>query len=411
MVHPRKRSRTIARAPRKVFSGLSSSGPSSSGPSSSGLFSPGLSCSLDVSTTRRRFLTLSAISASSLLLANCARQIGASDPSANSGGEGDSLSVYSWVNYSDPTLLKTFAEKTGIKPTVDTYDSNEAMLAKVQAGGGQNYSILFPSDYMVTQMVALGLLQPLDLTKLVGLDQLMDQWKSPVYDPGNAHSIPATWGTTGFVYDPTRLGFEIKGWDDLFANQAKLERKVTLLNDVREVLGSVLKAQGDSLNATDPVKVKAAYEKLAAFKPAIANFLTNGWEDQLASGDILISMAYSSDAQVLMAEQPNLVYVLPESGSSLWTDTIAIPKTAPNLDAAYAWMNFFLNPETSKELVTRRRFATPNKATYAKLPKAIQENRTLFPLETVLAKCEGIAPLTDALAQTYDQYWTQLTSA
>lgn len=371
----------------------------------------------DVSTTRRRFLSLSAASMSSILLSNCARQIGqspegpaAGDASSSSGG-GQDLAVYSWANYSDQELIESFGQATGIQAQVDTYDSNEVMLAKLQAGGGQNYSILFPSDYMVTQMVELEMLQPLDLTKLEGLDALMPQWQNPTYDPGNAHSVPATWGTTGFIYDPDRLGFEITGWEDLFANQDKLANKVTLINDVREVLGSVLKSQGDSLNATDLEQVEAAYEKLLAFKPAIANFITNGWEDQLASGDVLVAMAYSSDAQVLIAEQPNLVYVVPESGSSVWTDTIAIPKTAPNPEAAYAWINYFLNPENAVALVTRLRFATPNQATYDLLPADLQANRTLFPAPEILAKCEGIAPLPDAATQAYDQYWTQLTSA
>lgn len=371
--------------------------------------------SLGVSTTRRRFLTLSAASASGLLLSNCARQLSEGPASAPAAGAGagtssDELAVYSWANYSDSDLIASFKEKTGIQAQVDTYDSNETMLAKIQAGGGQNYSVLFPSDYMVTEMLDLDLLQPLDLSKLQGLDALMAQWQSPVYDPGNAHSIPATWGTTGFIYDPERLGFEIQGWDDLFANQDKLANKVTLINDVREVLGSVLKAQGDSINATDLERVKAAYEQLVAFKPAVANFITNGWEDQLASGDILVAMAYSSDAQVLIAEQPNLVYVVPESGSSVWTDTIVIPKTAPNPEAAYQWMNFFLNPETAVDLVTRLRFATPNQATYDLLPEDLKANRTLFPPEAVLAQCEGIAPLPDEVAEAYDQYWTQLTS-
>lgn len=372
-----------------------------------------------VSTTRRRFLTLSTAAASGLLLSNCARNIGegpaAEGPASGSGtgaaAASNQLAVYSWANYSDAELLQTFEEKTGIQATVDTYDSNETMLAKIQAGGGENYSILFPSDYMVTEMMDLGLLQTLDLSKLEGLDTLMGPWENPIYDPGNSHSVPATWGTTGFIYDPEKLGFEIKSWDDLLTNQAQLERKVTLINDVREVLGSMLLGQGDSINEEDLDKVQAAYEKLAAFKPAVASFITNGWEDQLASGDILVSMAYSSDAQVLIAEQPNLVYVVPETGSSVWTDAIAIPKTAPNPEAAYAWMNFFLNPETSVDLVTRLRFATPNKATFQRLPEALQANQTLFPPDEVLENCEGIAPLPDEVAEAYDTYWTQLTSA
>ncbi len=363
-------------------------------------------------TTRRRFLQASVAAVSGVVLSNCARNL--TNPKLNSDASGSSsktLQIYGWVNYTDDSLLRDFETKTGIKVTVDTYDSNEAMFAKMQAGGGNAYSIIYPSDYMVSQMMGLKMLVALDQSRLKGLEGLRGKWKNPIYDRGNSHSVPVAWGTTGLTYDPEKFGGTIKGWADLWGSKDSLTRRVTLINDVREVMGATLLALGHSLNTENPNYIKEAYDKLVEFKPAIAAFLTNGWEEQLASGDVLVSMAYSTDALTLMREQPKLRYVIPETGSSLWTDTVAIPKTAPNVDAAYQWINYMLSAETAAKVVERLKFATPNQIAFDKLPKAIKNNQNLFPSTAVVDQCEGIAPVAPKISDTFDRYWTQLTSA
>lgn len=364
------------------------------------------------STTRRRFLQASAAAVSGVVLSNCARNL--TKPKVNSDASESSskiLRMYGWVNYTDEILLKDFETKTGIKVTVDTYDSNEAMLAKMQAGGGNAYSIIYPTDYMVTQMTDLKMLVALDHARLRGLEGLKEKWKNPVYDRGNSHSVPAIWGTTGLIYDPEKFGSTLKGWADLWDNKDSLTRRVTLLNDVREVMGATLLALGHSLNTENPKHIKEAYDKLVTFKPAIAAFLTNGWEEQLASNDVLVSMAYSTDALSLMREQSNLRYVIPETGASIWTDTVAIPKTAPNIDAAYEWINYMLSAETAAKIMERLKLATPNQVAFDKLPKAIKSNQSLFPSTAIIDQCEGIAPVAPKISDTFDRYWTQLTSA
>lgn len=370
--------------------------------------------------TRRQFLLGSAAALSSVVLTNCARSLGtgaATDaPSSESSGSptaGDpkTLYIYSWSSYIDNDLLQAFEAKTGIKAVADIFDSNETMLAKLQAGGGNQYSIVYPSDYMVTQMVEANLLTPIDKPLLQGLDQLNPKWASPVYDPDNAHSVPYAWGTTGLLYDPEQLGTEITDFSDLWQNQDKLSRQITLLNDVREVMGATLKSLGYSYNSTNPEEIEAAYARLAELKPSIASFLTNGWEEQLGSGDLLVSMAYSGDALNLVDENPNLTFTIPDTGTSLWTDAIVIPKTAPNLDAAYEWINFSLNAENSAKLVERLKFSTPNQVAFDKLPADLKNNEKLFPPEQLLSKCEGIAPLPQETSDLYDRYWTQLTSS
>ncbi|MCU0525507.1 MAG: spermidine/putrescine ABC transporter substrate-binding protein [Elainella sp. Prado103] len=365
-------------------------------------------------TSRRRFLQFSAAAVSTVALSNCARNLGeapAEQPSQSANILDDSvLHIYTWADYSNTDLYQRFTEKTGIQVVSDVYDSNETMLAKLQAGGGNQYSIIYPSDYMVRQMIDAQLLLKLDRSKLVGLDNLMDRWQNPPYDPNSAHSLPFNWGTTGLIYNTEVLKTTPEDWDFLWENQPELAGKMTLLDDVRETLGMVLKSLGYSYNATDPTQIEAAAQQLLTLKPALSGFQTYGWEDQLIAGDLSICMTYSTLGNLLPLDNPQLVYVIPQSGTSIWTDTMAVPAKAPNVAAAYAWMNFILDPDNSAFAATQLKLGTPNQAAFGKLPTEIQAKKTLYPTAAMIAKGEGITPVGEA--QTlYDTLWTEIKSA
>lgn len=321
----------------------------------------------------------------------------------------DVLYVYTWAGYTDRDLLDRFQQATGIRVIADVFSSNEEMLAKLRAGAGGAYSIIYPSDYMVIKMKELGLLTELDRDRLEGLDRLFPQFKSPTYDAENRYSLPISWGTTGLIFNRNRLNPPPQDWNYLWDNQEKIYKRATLLNDAREVMGATLRMLGYSYNSTNPREIQEAYEQLADLKPAIASFNSDAWRSQIVTGDLEIAMGYSFDANEVMEELPDLQYVLPKSGSSVWTDTLVIPATAPNPEGAYAWLNFMLDPEVSASLCERLGFAIPNQAGFDLLPPEIKDNPTLFPSEAALAKSEGLIPIPEA-ADIYDRYWTRLTS-
>ncbi|MEM9006700.1 MAG: extracellular solute-binding protein [Cyanobacteria bacterium P01_F01_bin.86] len=371
--------------------------------------------------TRRRFLQGSAAAIAGVTLANCRQNIadvqseGDSEASTDNGetsnGEaGGTLHVYTWADYTNDELVAAFTEKTGIEVIVDIYDSNETMLAKMQAGGGDAYSIIYPSDYMVQEMIGLGLLTQIDKSRIEGLDNIFDKWQDPVYDTGNTFSIPFAWGTTGLLYNREVVSGNPEDWNYLWDNQSALARRMTLLDDVRETMGAVLKSLGYSYNSTDPAELEEAYNRLVEIKPAIASFMSFGYEDALLGGDLAIVMAYSVDAIAATVEDERMEYIVPSSGSSVWTDTLVIPTSAPNVDAAYQWINFNLDPAIA-QLNTETLFnATPNKVAYDNLSDELKANTDLFPPQEILDKCEGIAPVGDVTA-LYDEYWTRITSA
>jgi spermidine/putrescine transport system substrate-binding protein len=366
--------------------------------------------------TRRRFLQGSAAALAGVTLSNCRQNLSGGqdgettgETTDNSGGD-STLHIYTWADYTNDDLAAQFTERTGIEVVIDIYDSNETMLAKMQAGGGDAYSIIYPSDYMVQQMIELGMLNELDPERLQGMENLLEQWQDPVYDSGNAHSVPFSWGTTGLLYNTEAVSGTPEDWSYLWDNQSAYSKQITLLDDVRETMGATLKSLGYSYNSTDPAEIEEAYNRLLEIKPDLASFMSFGYEDALLGGDLVMVMAYSVDAIAATLEDERLEYIVPASGSSVWTDTMVIPTSAPNVDAAYEWINFNLDPEVSTAAVESLYFATPNAIALDMLSEDLKSNEDLFPSDEILARCEGIAPVGEA-TDLYDEYWTRVTSA
>lgn len=360
--------------------------------------------------TRRGFLQTTAAAAIASSASACGWTLGEVKTTPNTQVSSDTLYIYTWAGYTDRDLLERFTQETGLKVVADVFDSNEAMLARIQTGGAGAYSIIYPSEYMVQRMVELQLLAQLDHSLIVGLEDLFPKFQNPDYDPNSTYSVPISWGTTGLIYNSKLLSNSPKDWEDIWQYQDQLNRRITLLNDVREVMGASLRRLGYSYNSTDPNQINHAYQELMKIQPAIASFTTDAWRPQMIVGDLLLAMCYSSDAAEVMPENEDLAYITPVSGSSLWIDTLVIPKSAPNPDGAYKWINFMLQPDIAAQIVERLSFATPSLVAFRKLPQEIREDPALFPPESVIANSETISPLPPDITSIFDQYWTRLTS-
>ncbi|MBW4690842.1 MAG: spermidine/putrescine ABC transporter substrate-binding protein [Lyngbya sp. HA4199-MV5] len=361
--------------------------------------------------SRRQFLQVATGAVSGLALSGCGWTLGEVRPLQANAKTANELHIYTWSSYIDDALLEGFKAQTGVTVIADTFDSNETMLAAFQAGKGAAYSIIYPSDYTVAKMIELKLLQQLDRSRIQGLENILPKFQTSVHDPGNRYHVPISWGTTGLIYNSAKLSPAPTDWSYLWAYQKNLSRRMTLINDTREVMGATLRSLGYSYNSTNPQEIKQAYEKLAALKPAIASFTTDAWRDQLIAGDLLLAMGYSADAMAVTLANPALKYVIPSSGTSLWSDTMVIPKTAPNPDVAYAWINYVLQPSVAAQMTERLNFASPNQSAHDQLPAPLRDNEILFPSDSLLTKCEGVAPVKEPIAELYEKYWTQLTSS
>ena len=254
--------------------------------------------------------------------------------------EGQTLHVYNWGEYTGENLLNDFEAKTGAKVVMENFDSNEQMYIKV--ANGETYNVLVPSDYMIQRLIGEDYLQKLDKTKLDCMDKLCEDVIGLPYDPNNDYSIPYFWGTVGIVYDKNQVdiedlereGFEI-------FRDPKYRGNIYLYDSERDSFMMALKALGYSMNTSSEKELQEAYEWLVScvqtMKPEI---VTDEIIDNMAQGRKALGLIYSGDAAYVMAENEDMGYYLPESGTNLWSDAMVIPANAKNPELAHEFINF-----------------------------------------------------------------------
>ncbi len=264
----------------------------------------------------------------------------AADFPTPNGGE---LNLYNWTDYISPDLIDRFESETGITVNLDNYDSNETLLSKLQAGGA-NYDVIVPSDYMVAQMIELGLLQEVDPAAFPNGQFIKPEFLDVYFDPGRLYTAPYMYGTTGIAYDPTKTGVEVTSWADFFDADSPAAGKIGTLNDQVEVIHAALRAVGAqpcSTNREDYVKVE---ELLAGWKPGVAVINSDGVIGRMASGEQTMHMMWNGAFTRAQADNPNLEYVYPAEGITLWSDNFAVPVGAVNVDNAKIFINWMMDP-------------------------------------------------------------------
>lgn len=313
--------------------------------------------------------------------------------------------LYIWANYTSPELLNSFTQKTGIRVIESNYASNEELLAKLQAGA-TGYDIAVPSDYMVSIMNKLNLLENLDKSKLPNVSNLDSQFLGKAFDPQNIVSLPFAWSITGIGVNTAAYKDPVTSWADLF-NNPKASGRISLLDDVRETLGAALKLQGFSLNTTDKIELQKAKEVLTSTKKHIKAFNSSP-TDALMTGEIWLAHMYGQEALLASrASGGKLQFVIPKEGGTLALDNLVILKSAKYKDEAHQLINFFLEVQNNVDFVTRMASGPVLKDTKARLPTEIVQNPGFFPSTELLNRCEMLQDV-GSLTTAYDRIWTEI---
>ncbi|MCL6587970.1 MAG: ABC transporter substrate-binding protein [Anoxybacillus sp.] len=294
------------------------------------------------------------------------------------GYAGDNtLIVYNWGDYIDPELITMFEKQTGLKVIYQTFDSNEAMMAKI-AQGGTTFDVAVPSEYAISKMKEEGLLLPLDHRKLPNLKYIDPRFLNLSFDPNNRYSVPYFWGTVGIVYNREMLGGKkITSWNDLW--DKNLRNQILLVDGAREVMGMALNSLHYSLNDTNKAHLEEAKRKLDALTPNVKAIVGDEIKMLIANEEAAIGVVWSGDAAEMIAENDKLDYVVPKEGSNLWFDNMVIPKTAKNIEGAHQFINFMLDPKHAAQNAEYVGYATPNKQALQYLPKEITEDKRFYP--------------------------------
>ena len=316
-------------------------------------------------------------------------------------GEQQQLFLFNWGNYIDPELIKEFEAETGIQVVYETFDSNDAMEAKLKQGGTR-YDIVFPSESSITKLVNQNLLQKLDHSKIKGLENISPFLLNSPVDNGNQYTIPYFWGTVGIMVNTKYIDPEsIQTWSDLWKEDFK--NKVLVLDGNREALGMALQSLGYSLNSKNENELHAAEVKLKELKPNVRAVLNEEIKTMMKLEEAPIGMGYSGDAAAVAEENPNVQYILPKDGSAVWTDNFAIAHTAVNVEGAYAFINFMLRPENAARNAAYVGYSTPNEKAKELMDPEITSDETFYPSEEIINSLEHYEYLGNDWIQKYTE--------
>jgi spermidine/putrescine transport system substrate-binding protein len=359
-------------------------------------------------------LLAAATSASLMSLSGCASSPDSSERKVN---------ILNWADYLHPDTISNFEKRYSVKVVQDTFASNEALLAKLQAGGSR-YDVIVPSSYMVKQLKKLDILSELEHDRIKGLNNLLPRFWHTNFDPGLHVCVPYTFGTSGIGFNIDAVEKIMAGskasdgkefdyaagnpqvsWDILW--DKRFRGRLTMLEDAREVIGAALKMQGHSYNTKDFDSIKSATGLLKKQKELVMCYTSDQVIVELASGDSFLSQVYSGDCYQARRENNKLRYAIPLDGCSIWTDNFCIPKTAPHKEFAYLWISYMLEPEVAAACANFTHYATANEKAFKLVQPELVSDQNLYPGEKILARCEDIGDVGTSLFY-YDQMWTEL---
>ncbi|MGX2944273.1 ABC transporter substrate-binding protein [Enterococcus alishanensis] len=315
------------------------------------------------------------------------------------------LNIYNWGDYIDPELLAKFEKEYGYKVNYETFDSNEAMEAKIKQGGTA-YDIAIPSEYMIQKMKKEKLLLRLDHSKIKGLENIDARFLDQSFDENNTFSVPYFWGTLGIVYNDKFIsGEKIQHWDDLW--RSELKNNIMLIDGAREVMGLSLDSLGDSINSKNMKQLNQAVDKLNTLTPNVKAIVADEIKMYMANEESAVAVTFSGEAADMMAENSHLHYVIPSEGSNLWFDNIVIPKTSKNQAGAYDFINFMLQPKNAAQNAEYIGYSTPNEKALALLPKEISNDPQFYPDDETISHLEVYKDLGSEYLQIYNDLYLE----
>jgi len=324
------------------------------------------------------------------------------------GDSKPTLHIYNWDDYINPDLIPAFEAAHNCKVVIDTFDSNEAMLAKLQAGA-TGYDLLIPSSYMVKILSREGFIVELDHSKIPNIKNVDTNYLEKLaFDKEMKYSVPYMLAPTGIAWvsdkveniEPTWRAFEL---DDL-------KGRITLLNDARETIGAALKSLGYSLNTTDDSQIAEARDVVIQWKKNIAKFESDQYNTGLASAEFLLSQAYAGDAFQAQEDNEAVEFAVPTEGTSIACDDLVLSKTAPNPELAYAFINFVTDAQNAATNMEYIYYLAPNKPAYDLVSDEFKEIDALFLDDEMMSKSEMIDDLGEANAK-YNTAWDAIKAA
>ncbi|MDR1507703.1 MAG: extracellular solute-binding protein [Treponema sp.] len=351
---------------------------------------------------RKISVLLAAAGLAAALLGGCADKTGAEE---SGRAESNTLYIYNWLVYTPDTVIEKFENEYGVTVIYDEFDSNESMYAKLRAGGS-GYDIVFPSQDYASIMINQNMLKKLDKSKLSNLENVSPEvLEKTTFDPGMDYSVPYFWGAAGITVNTARVPVYEKSWS--IFGRADLKGHMTMLDDMREVLGDALISLGYSANSSDPAQLDRAAKLVNdEWKPNLTKFDAEAFGEGYAKGDFWVVQGYPEVVALAIAGNPelikNTVFFIPPEGGPAYIDYMCIPEGAKNVELAHKFINFIHRPEIYAEFCNS--FGFP--ATANSKAGALLQGTLLYEADE-LPKMELKYDLGESL-ELYDKVWQNI---
>ena len=346
------------------------------------------------SVTRRHFMGVTGLGAASAVMA--AAIPGLRSRPAFAQDIGNRVVLATWPNYHDPSNFDAFTDQTGAFAMVNVFGSNEEMLAKLQAGGS-GWDVFVPTNYTISTYVDEDLIEPLDLSKLPNYDpdSVIPEFSDAGIIDGTVYAVPKNWGTTGMVVNTAQTGgTPITMWRHFWDRTMTDFSRRTIVHDYQlTTIGAALKYFGYSFNSVDPAELERAEALMIEAKPHVFA-ITSDIQPAMRSGDAWLTMAWTGDGKQLNRDNPDLMYVLGKEGGELWSDYYAVPKSAEHREAAYALINFLLDPSVNAKEALAHGYPLADTRANEMLPEEVLNDPILYPEDELFNALEFAAAQT-----------------
>jgi spermidine/putrescine transport system substrate-binding protein len=324
----------------------------------------------------------------------------------------DEIFLYTWTEYIDPAIKDQFEEECGVKVTETNFDSNETMLATLQAGGA-DYDIVVPSDYMVQIMIDEGMLMELDYNLISNIKNMDSININTYFDPEQKYTVPWFWGTSGFAVDTGVVTDVKESWSMMFDPNSPYCGQISMLDDERETIGAALMYLGYSINDVEPEHLEEAKNLLIEQSKCVKAYDSQTNDDLIISGETVLGHMWTGDAILAgLADsggREEIKYVIPDEGCTIWQDNLAIPLGAPNPYTAMVFMNYTQYPEIAAQNAEYVAYASPNAAAKEFIDPSMLGD-AIYPPAEVTSHLHFIEDVGPAL-ELYDRIWTEFKAA
>ncbi len=324
---------------------------------------------------------------------------------ANQAAADGKLNIYNWGNYTSPELIEKFEQAYGVEVTIDGYDSNETMLAKVR-GGGTGYDIVVPGDYMIKVMIEQGLLAKVRPDEMQNFKNVDPKWIDVWWDPGREHTVPWQWGTTSFQVDTEVYSGDVNTLALLFDPPAELHGRINMLNDMNDVINAGLRYLGYPRCNNNPDQLRAVSELLLNAKQYWRT-MDYSTIEKLTSRDVDLSQNWNGAAMRARAQRPTLKYAYPIEGFTGWMDNVAVLLDAPNVENAKLFMNFIMEPENAALISNFARYANGILGSEKYMdPEMLEAPEIVMPADA--PEPDFVRPCPQEVVDRYNKIWTRL---